>query len=175
MHLLVIVIFNEEINIKFTKLLFLRFFATIKILKILKLGTPWSCCTHLLHTSEESYRMYLSTWYSRTPTIYLSTFLYFLFAIIDWISMQIIWWLSKKDICYIQAKRVIECISAHGTPVLLLSIYLSVYLPFFLSFFLSFFRFCLPLSIGLVCKSFDDYQKKTFNVYFFSVVLLFNT
>ena len=58
MHLLVIVIFNEKINIKFTKLLFLRFFATIKILKILKLGTPRNCCTHLLHTSEESYRMY---------------------------------------------------------------------------------------------------------------------
>ena len=98
MHLLVIVIFNEKINIKFTKLLFLRFFATIMILKSLKLGTPRSCCTHLLHTSEE----------------------------------------------------ILECFSAHGTPVPLLSIYL------FLSFFLS----CLPLSIGLVRKLFDDYRKK---------------
>ena len=40
MHLLATVIFNEKINIKITKLLFLWFFATIKILKILKLGTP---------------------------------------------------------------------------------------------------------------------------------------
>ena len=62
---------------KNTQVVFQRFFAKIKILKILKLGTPWSCCTHLLHTSEESYRMYLSTWYSRTPTIYLSICLSF--------------------------------------------------------------------------------------------------
>ena len=33
-------LYNEKINIKFMKLLFLRFFATIKIRKILKLGTP---------------------------------------------------------------------------------------------------------------------------------------
>ena len=43
--------------------------------------------------------------------------------------------------------------------------YLFICLSTFLSFF--FFFFCLPLSIGLVCKSFDDYQKRTVNVYFF--------
>ena len=51
--------------------------------------------------------------------------------------------------------------------------YLSIYLSIYLSTFLSFFLFCLPLSIGLVCKSFDDYQKRTFNVNFvFSSIVI---
>ena len=67
--LLVRVIFNEKINIKITKLLFLWFFATIKILKILKLGGPREVAVHICYIQAKivtSYRMHLSTCYSPT-------------------------------------------------------------------------------------------------------------